>query len=430
MKYEQISPKLFEQNRERFIKKMKPNSIAIFPPSPMLPKSGDGTYSYVPEADILWLSGIVQEKTMVILYPDNPDRNAREILVLLRPNDMLEKWVGHKLRKIEASAISGISNVQWLDGLDSMLQVMMNGADTVYVNSNEHNRLDTELPRLDLEFAHELMKKYPLHHYERAARIIKELRCIKLKEEIAITQTAVDITGKALNRVLKFVKPGVMEYEIEAEIIHEFIRNRATGHAYDPIIASGDRARVLHYIDNNQVCKDGELILMDFGAQYGNYNADLTRTIPVNGKFTKRQKEVYNACLAVQQFGIKLLKPGIAFPDYAKKVNEEMEKQLLKIGLISKADIKNQDPENPAFRKYFYHNPTHHLGLVVHDVGSYTDTVKEGMLFTVEPGIYIEEEQMGIRIENNIWITKTGNTDLFKNIPVTAEEIEAVMKKK
>jgi len=430
MKYEAIPSRLFEQNRQRFIKKMKPNSVAIFPASPTVPKSGDGVYTNVPDADILWLSGIVQEKTMVILYPDNPDKNAREILVLLRPNDLLEKWVGHKLRKNEATAISGIKNVQWLDGLDVMLQVMMNSADTVYVNSNEHNRLDTELPRLDLEFAHSLMQKYPLHHYERAARIIKELRCIKLKEEIDITQVAVDITGKALNRVLKFVKPGVMEYEIEAEIIHEFIRNRATGHAYDPIIASGDRARVLHYVDNNNVCKDGELILMDFGAQYGNYNADLTRTIPVNGKFSKRQKEVYNACLAVHNFGKKLLKPGIAFPDYAKKLNEEMEKQLLNIGLINKNDIKNQDPENPAYRKYFYHNPTHHLGLVVHDVGSYTDTVKEGMLFTVEPGIYIEEEQMGIRIENNIWITKAGHVDLFKNIPITVEEIEAVMKKK
>jgi Xaa-Pro aminopeptidase len=430
MKYTAISADLYTNNRKRFIKKMKPNSIAIFPPSPTFPKSGDGTITYVPDADILWLSGVTQEKTMVILYPDNPDQNGREVLVVLRPNDLLEKWMGHKLRKSEAAAISGIQNVQFLDGLDTMLQVMMNNADIVYVNSNEHNRLDTELERSDLAFAHSLMQKYPLHHYDRAARIMKELRSIKTKEEVAITQVAVDITGKAFDRVLKFVKPGVMEYEIEAEIIHEFIRNRATGHAYDPIIASGDRARVLHYVDNNMECKDGELILMDFGAQYGNYNADLTRTIPVNGKFTKRQKEVYNACLAVHNFGKKLLKPGVLFQSYAKQLNEEMERQLLKIGLISKADIKNQDPENPAFRKYFYHNPTHHLGLVVHDVGSYTDTIKEGMLFTVEPGIYVEEEQMGIRIENNIWITKTGNIDLFKNIPVSAEDIEAKMKRK
>ena len=430
MKYESINPKLFTQNRERFIKMMKPNSIAIFQPSPTFPKSGDGTYSYKADADITWLSGITQEKTMVILYPDNPDKNAREVLVVLKPNDLMEKWVGHKLRKDEATAISGIKNVQWLDDVDVLLQVMMNSAENVYLNTNEHNRLDTELPRTDLIFVHEFMKKYPIHHYERAARIMKEVRSIKTKEEVAIIQKAADITQKAFERTLKFVKPGVMEYEIEAEVIHEFIRNRATGHAYDPIIASGDRARVLHYIDNNQECKSGELILMDFGAEYGNYNADLTRTIPVNGKFTKRQKEVYNACLAVHNYAKSILKPGIAFQDYVGKINQEMEKQLLTIGLITKTDIKNQDPANPAFRKYFYHGVTHHLGLVVHDVGSYTDKVKEGMMFTVEPGIYIEEEQMGIRIENDIWITKNGHQDLFKNIPITVEEIEAIMKRK
>lgn len=408
---------------------MKPNSVAIFPASPVFPKSGDGLYGYKPDADVMWLSGIVQEKTIVVLYPDNPDKNMREVLVLLQPNELLEKWVGHKLRKDEGTAISGIKNVRWLDGFDAMIQVMMNSADTVYLNTNEHNRLDTELPRTDLLFVQEFMKKYPIHNYDRAARIMKELRAIKTKEEIEVTKTAVDITHKAYNRVLKFVKPGVMEYEIEAEITHEFLRNRATGHAYGCIIASGDRARTLHYEENNQECKAGELLLMDFGAEYGNYNADLTRTIPVSGKFTKRQKEVYNACLAVHNYGKKILRPGLLFPEYVKSINAEMEKQLLKIGLISKNDIKNQDPANPAYRKYFYHGVTHHLGLVVHDVGSYTDAVKEGMLFTVEPGIYVEEEQMGIRIENNIWITKTGHVDLFKGIPVTVEEIEAAMKK-
>jgi len=378
---------------------------------------------------VVWLSGVVQEKTIVVLYPDNPDKAMREVLVLLKPNELMEKWVGHKLRKDEATAMSGIKNVQWLDGFDTMLQVMMNTADTVYLNTNEHNRLDTELYRTDLLFVHDVMKKYPVHHYERAARIMKELRCIKTKEEIDLTKEAIAITGKAFDRVLKFVKPGVMEYEIEAEITHEFLRNRATGHAYGCIIASGDRARTLHYEENNQECKSGELVLMDFGAEYGNYNADMTRTIPVNGKFTKRQKEVYNACLAVHNYGKKILKPGLHFQEYVKSINQEMEKQLLKIGLISKNDIKNQDPESPAYRKYFYHGVTHFLGIVVHDVGSYMDVVKEGMLFTVEPGIYIEEEQMGIRIENNIWITKNGNIDLFKGIPITVEEIEAAMKK-
>ncbi len=367
---------------------------------------------------------------MVILYPDNPDKNAREVLVLIRPNEHLEKWEGHKLRKDEATAISGIKNVQWLDGIDAMLQVMMHHADNVYLNTNENDRLDTSLFRPDLLFVHDFMKRFPLHEYERSAPIMKELRAIKTKEEVAVTQEAVNITHKAFERVMKFIKPGVWEHEIEAEITHEFLRNRASRHAYDCIIASGDRARVLHYVENNQQCKDGELILMDFGAEYGNYCADLTRTIPVNGKFSKRQKEVYNAVLDVHNFAKKILKPGISIIDYTTKVCGEMEKQLLKIGLITKNDIKNQDPENPAYRKYFYHGVTHHLGIDVHDLGTRVLPVKEGMLFTIEPGIYIEEEQMGIRIENNVWLTKTGSTDLFKNIPITVEEIEAAMKRK
>ncbi|OSZ82259.1 X-Pro aminopeptidase [Chitinophagaceae bacterium IBVUCB1] len=430
MKYLPIPSKIFTQNRERFIKKMKPNSIAIFPGNPVLPTNGDAVYTYRPNADVIWLSGVVQEKSMVILYPDNPDKNAREVLVLLRPNEHLEKWEGHKLRKDEATAISGIKNVQWLDGADTMLQVMMHHAESVYLNTNENDRLDTSLFRPDLLFVHQFMKRYPVHKYERSAPIIKELRAIKTKEEIAVTQQAVDITHKAFSRVMQFIRPGVYEHEIEAEITHEFLRNRASRHAYDCIIASGDRARVLHYVENNSECKDGELILMDFGAEYGNYCADLTRTIPVNGKFTKRQKEVYNAVLDVHNFAKKILKPGISIVDYTAKVCAEMEKQLLKIGLITKTDIKNQDPDNPAYRKYFYHGVTHHLGIDVHDVGTRVLPVKEGMLFTIEPGIYIEEEQMGIRIENNVWLTKTGSIDLFKNIPITVEEIEAAMKRK
>ncbi len=430
MKYLPIPSKLFTQNRERFIKKMKPNSVAIFPGNPVLPTNGDAIYTYRPNADVVWLSGVVQEKSMVILYPDNPDKNAREVLVLIRPNEHLEKWEGHKLRKDEATAISGIKNVQWLDSIDAVLQVMMHHADNVYLNTNENDRLDTSLFRPDLLFVHDFMKRFPLHEYERSAPILKELRAIKTKEEIAVTQEAVNITHKAFERVMKFIKPGVWEHEIEAEITHEFLRNRASRHAYDCIIASGDRARVLHYVENNQQCKDGELILMDFGAEYGNYCADLTRTIPVNGKFSKRQKEVYNAVLDVHNFAKKILKPGISIVDYTAKVCGEMEKQLLKIGLITKTDIKNQDPENPAYRKYFYHGVTHHLGIDVHDLGTRVLPVKEGMLFTIEPGIYIEEEQMGIRIENNVWLTKTGSIDLFKNIPVTVEEIEAAMKRK
>lgn len=429
MKYLALPQRLYNQNRARFIKKMKPNSIAIFPSNLNLPENGDAQYAFRPNSDILWLSGIRQEKTMVVLYPDNPDVNAREILVLLRPNEHLEKWEGHKLRKEEATAISGIKNVQWSDTFDAQLHIMMHQADVVYLNSNENDRLDLSIPRLDLAYVTKIKEQYPLHQYERAAKITRELRAIKTKEEIAVTQEAVDITEKAFRRVMQFIKPGVMEYEIEAEITHEFLRNRATRHAYGNIIASGDRARILHYVENNQACKNGELILMDFGAEYGNYCADMTRTIPVNGKFTKRQKDVYNACLAVHNYAKSILKPGISILAYTAKVNVYMEQQLLNLGLISKADIKNQDPANPAYRKYFYHGVTHHLGIDVHDIGTKHLPIKEGMLFTVEPGIYIEEEQMGIRIENNIWITKTGHVDLFKNIPITVEEIERCMKR-
>jgi len=429
MKYLPIDSKLYKQNRERFVKQMQPNAIAIFAANPVVAENGDAVYAYKANSDVTWLSGVTQEKTMVILYPDNADQNAREVLVVQRPDEMMEKWNGHLLRKDEATAISGIRNVQYVDSIDAQIQLWMHHADVVYLDTNENDRRG-EVLRTDLLFVHNFMKQFPLHRYERAARIMKEVRAIKTKEEVAITQIAVDITHRAFARVCKFVEPGVMEYEIEAEIMHEFIRNRATRNAYGNIVASGDRARTLHYVDNNQECKDGELLLMDFGAEYGNYCADLTRTIPVNGKFTKRQKEVYNACLNVHNFCKSILKPSINYAEYMDEVNKEMEKQLMSIGLISKSDVKNQDPANPAYRKYFYHGIGHHLGLDVHDLGSRNTPVKEGMLFTIEPGIYIEEEQMGIRIENNYWLTKKGNIDLFKGIPITVEEIEAAMKRK
>ncbi|MNU20342.1 Xaa-Pro aminopeptidase [compost metagenome] len=429
MKYLPIDSGLFKKNRERFVKAMKPNSIAIFNASPVIAENGDAVYSYKANSNITWLSGITQEQTMVILYPDNKDASAREVLVIQRPDELLEKWNGHLLRKHEATELSGIKNVQYVDSIDAMLQVWMHHAEYVYLDTNENDRRGTVL-RTDLQFVNKIREQYPLHKYERAAVLMKELRAIKTKEEVAITQKAVDITHQAFLRVMKFIRPGVFEHEIEAEITHEFIRNRATRHAYGCILASGDRARVLHYVDNNQECKDGELILMDFGAEYGNYCADLSRTIPVNGKFSKRQAEVYNACLNVHNYCVSILKPKINYADYIEKVNAEMEKQLMKIGLISKSDIKNQDPANPAYRKYFYHGIGHHLGLDVHDLGTRNEPVKEGMLFTIEPGIYIEEEQMGIRIENNYWLTKNGSVNLFKGIPITVEEIERYMKRK
>jgi Xaa-Pro aminopeptidase len=429
MKYLSLDSKIFTQNRARFIKKMKPNSIAIFPANPILPENSDAQYHLKQNSDIIWLSGIVQEKTMVILYPDNLDKTYKEVLVILRPNEMLVKWEGHKLSKEQATQISGIKTVIYLDQLDALLHSWIHHADTIYLDSNENDRTDLSLPRMDLLYVKEIMKNYPLHKYERAALVMKELRAIKTKEEIAVMQEAVNITLKAFLRVCKFMKPGVYEHEIEAEVTHEFLRNRATRHAYGCIIASGDNARILHYVDNNQACKNGELILMDFGAEYGNYCADMTRTIPVNGKFTKRQKEIYDACLNVHNCAKKLLKPGITWLEITAKAEDEMNKQLLAIDLLTKEEIKNQDPANKACRKYFYHGLGHHLGIDVHDIGTRNTPIKEGMVFTIEPGIYVEKENIGIRIENNFWVTKTGCIDLFKNFPITTDEIEKAMKK-
>lgn len=427
MKYHHIDNQLYTKNRARFIAKMAPNSIAIFNNNPVVAENGDAVYNFKANSDVTWLSGITQEQTMVILYPDNYEQHAKEVLVIQRPNELLEKWNGHLWRKEEARHISGIEHVIYVDEVDAEIQRWMHHVDTVYLNTNENDRRGGGVLRTDLQFVHEFMQAYPLHEYKRAAKILKYLRAIKTEEEIAVTKTAVEITHKAFNRVCQFVRPGVMEYEIEAEIMHEFLRNRATRNAYGNIIASGDRARILHYIENNQECKDGELILMDFGAEYGNYCADLSRTIPVNGKFTARQKEVYNACLNVHNYCKSILKPSINYADYINLVNEEMNRQLISIGLYTEEDAKNQDPANPLYRKYFYHGIGHHLGLDVHDLGPRNEPVQEGMLFTIEPGIYIEEEQIGIRIENNFWITKDGNIDLFKGIPITVEEIEAAM---
>jgi Xaa-Pro aminopeptidase len=429
MKNLPINPELFTANRKRFIEKMKPNSIAIFTSNDEVPSNGDALHSFKQNSDLYWLCGISQEDSMVILYPDNPDEKHREVLVLVRPNELKEKWDGKRLRKEEATAISGMRSIVWLDSIEALLQVWIHLADIIYLDTNENDRKASLLRTRDYRFVDEMKSRYPLHQYERAAKIMKELRAVKTKYEIEVTQTAVDITHKTFERVMKFIRPGVMEYEIEAEIVHSFLSQRASGEAYGSIIASGDRARTLHYVSNNQECKDGELILMDFGAAYGGYNADLTRTIPVNGKFTARQKEVYNACLHLHNYAKSLLKPGITIVDYTEMVGDEASKQFVKIGLLTEADVKNEDAENRAYRKYLYHGISHHLGIDVHDLGTRTGPVTEGMLFTVEPGIYIEQEQMGVRIENNIWITKNGHIDLFERIPITVEEIEAVMKK-
>ena len=428
MKYTPLDTQIFIQNRKRFVSKMQKNSIAIFVSNDEYPLNGDALHDFKQNTELYWLSGIEQEGSMVILFPDNPDPKYREVLVLVRPQELKEIWDGKRLRANEANTISGIKTIVWVDVLDGILQQWVHLADAIYLDSNENDRKNNLLRTSEYRFIDEMKARYPLHNFCRAASIMKELRAVKTKEEVQVIQKAIDITELAFRRLLQFIQPGVKEYEIEAEIYHSFLSQRATGVAYHSIIASGDNARTLHYTSNNNVCKDGELILMDFGAEYGGYCADLTRTVPVNGKFTKRQKEVYNACLHLHNYAKSILKPGISVVQYTDKVGIEASKQFEKIGLIKKADIKNQDPENPAYRKYLYHGISHHLGLDVHDLGTRTAPIEAGMVFTIEPGIYIEEEKMGIRIENNFWITKTGNIDLMKNIPITVSEIESFMK--
>lgn len=407
---------------------MEKNSIAIFNSNDEFPTNGDALYPFVQNSDLYWLTGIRQEDTMLILYPDNTDKKYTEVLVLVRPNELKEKWDGKRLRAAEATQLSGISTIVWLDTLDGLLQPMIHNAEHIYLNSNENDRKSNQLAVRDYRYAAEMKTRYPLHSYKRSARIMQQVRAVKSPQEVAVLQQAIDITEKTFRRLLKFIKPGVWENEIEATIYHEFMMNRSAGPAYGSIIASGDRARTLHYIANNQQCKDGELLLMDFGAEFGGYCADLTRTIPVNGKFTKRQKEVYNACLHLHEYAKSLLKPGISIMKYTDMVGDEATKTFLKIGLISKSDVKNETADNRAYRKYLYHGISHHLGIDVHDLGTKTEPIKQGMVFTVEPGIYIEEEQLGVRIENNVWITKNGNVDLMKNIPIKAEDIERLMK--
>lgn len=427
MKYLPLNPEIFVQNRKRFAAKMEKNAIAIFNSNDELPTNGDALHTFVQNSDLFWLSGINQQDSMVILFPDHPDPKYKEVLVLQRPDELKEKWNGHLFRSNEATDISGIKTIIWLDTLDGFLQPWIHLADTIYLNTNENDRKANEVPVRDYRYAAYIMNRYPLHQYRRSAKIMRELRAIKSPLEIEVIQQAIDITDNTFRRLLKFIKPGVMEYEIDAEIWHSFLSQRATGPGYGNIIASGDSARILHYVENNQECKDGDLILMDFGANYGNYNADLSRTIPVNGKFSKRQKQVYNACLEIHLYCASILKPGITINAYTEKVADKATEIFQKIGLLTKADVKNEDKENRAYRKYLYHGISHHLGIDVHDVGTKTEPIKAGMLFTIEPGIYIEEEKMGVRIENNYWITRNGNKDLMKNIPITVEEIEKLM---
>jgi len=427
MKYPTIDQSLFILNRKNFNKHLKNNSLAIFNASDEFPRSGDQNFVFKQNPDLFYLSGIDQEQTILLLYPDCPNPLYREVLFLRQTNDHIKVWEGYKYTKEQAKAASGIQAIYWLEDFDNILHSIVNYADHIYLNTNENDRYSPEVPYRDLRFIEKIKSKYPLHHFERSAPIMRGLRAVKSDVEIELTKKACGITRDAFVRVLKFTKPGVKEYEIEAEIIHEFIRQGGTGHAYTPIIASGHNANILHYNDNNQTCKDGDVILFDFGAEYANYNADMSRSIPVNGHFTKRQKEVYNAVLQVMKASVNLIGEGIVWNNYHEQVGEIMTQQLIKLGLITAEEVKNQNPAWPAYKKYFMHGTSHHLGIDVHDFAGRYTPFAAGNILTVEPGIYIPEEGLGIRLENNILITANGNIDLMADIPLETEEIEDIM---
>jgi len=429
MRHEPIGKELFISNRKRLVKSLKPDSLVVFNSNDIMPSNADGSLGYIQNSDLYYLSGVHQEESMVVICPDFPDKKYREILFLREPNELMEKWEGHKLTKQEARDISGIETVVWISGFKSLFHHMMTmgGVENVYLNTNEHYRSDILVQSRDARFIDWCQKTYPLHKYKRIAPVMGELRRMKQPREIELIQKACDITECGFRRVLNYLRPGVMEYELEAEFIHEFKRLGSKGFAYTPIIASGENNVILHYIENSQQCHTGDLVLLDVAAEYANYNSDLTRTIPVNGKFTKRQKEVYNAVLRIQREANKILRPNVVYFDYHNEIEKMMEAELIKLKLIDKMDIKNQHPDNPAFKKYFYHGTSHMLGLDVHDVGNMHDKVQVDSVWTIEPGIYIKEEKFGIRLENNVVIGKTKNFDLMSNIPIEAEEIEEIM---
>ena len=429
MRYENIGKDLFITNRKRLSRDLKSGSLALFNSNDIMPTNADGTMGFRQNSDLFYLSGIEQEESILVICHDFPDKKYREVLFIKEPNELMEKWEGHKLTKPEAREISGIETIVWLSDFPKLFHHMMamGGVDNVYLNTNEHYRADVMVQSRDARFIDWCQKTYPLHRYRRVAPIMASLRRSKQTKEIELIQKACDITEKGFRRVLKFLKPGVTENEIEAEYIHEFIRLGSKGFAYSPIIASGVNNVILHYVENNKKCKTGELVLLDVAAEYANYNSDLTRTIPVSGKFTKRQKDVYNAVLRIERAAFKMLTPSVVYFDYQKEIEKLMESELLKLKLIDKTDIKNQKPENPAYKKYFYHGTSHMLGLDVHDVGNMHDKVQVGSVWTIEPGIYIKEEKFGVRLENNVVIGKSKNIDLMKNIPIEAEEIEGIM---
>ncbi len=430
MKYNRINKDLFIENRKNFVAQMEPNSVAIFNSNDIYPISADSAMPFQQHRDIFYLSGVDQEESILVIFPDAFNDEHKELLFLKETNEIIAVWEGEKLTKDAAFETSGIKSVYWLEQKESVLKTILAQADKIYINTNEHTRANTIVQTREDRFIIDLQEKYPAHSYRKAAPIMHNLRAIKNPIELELMQKACDITEIGVRRILDFIKPGVMEYEIEAEIMHEFLRNRSQGFAYTPIIGSGKNACVLHYIENNQECKDGDVILMDFGAEYANYASDLTRSVPVNGRFSSRQKDVYNAVLRVKKAAEKLLVPGTFLHEYHKEVNAMMESELLGLNLITKTDIENQNPDWPAYKKYFMHGTSHFIGLDTHDVGSWTQPIEAGMVFTCEPGIYIPEENLGIRLEDDLVVQESGDPfNLMGNIPIELEEIEELMNK-
>ena len=430
MKYERIDKRLFEKNRKNFMQLMKENTVAVFNSNDIYPISADSSMPFEQHRDIFYLSGVDQEESILVMFPDASDEKHREILFLKETNDHIAVWEGEKLTKEAAFESTGVKTVYWLQQFDTIFKQLMAEAEGIYFNTNEHLRANTETETREDRFIKKYKKLYPAHQMHKSAPIMHRLRSVKDEIELNLMQKACDITEGAFKRVLEFTKPGVWEHEIEAEIIHEFIRKRSDGFAYTPIIASGKNACVLHYIENNQECKDGDVILMDFGAKYANYAADQTRAIPVNGRYTDRQKEVYNAVLHVKKESEKLLVPGTLIPEYHQEVSKIMEEQLVKLNLLDKTDIKNQDPNWPAYKKYFMHGTSHFIGLDTHDSGLYQKPIEAGMVFTCEPGIYIPDENLGIRLEDDL-IIQDGKPakNMMTGIPLELEEIEDYMNK-
>ncbi|SNC75148.1 Xaa-Pro aminopeptidase [Hymenobacter gelipurpurascens] len=428
MRYGSISPDLFIENRRRFTQQLPAASLAIFQSNDVMPTNADGTMAFRQNNDLFYLSGVDQEESILVIFPDAVLPQYREILFLKETSDHILVWEGYKLTKEQAREQTGVQTIMWLDSFKTVLPALMNEAENVFLNANEHIRSVVEVETRDARFVKWIREAYPLHTYRRVAPIMHNLRAIKSNEEIRLMRRAADITEKAFRRLLGFVKPGVMEYEIEAELYHEFLRNASRGPAYGSIIASGANACILHYVSNDRECQDGDVLLMDFGAEFANYAADLSRSIPVNGTFTKRQRDVYEAVLRVMKSATSQLVAGNNIEAYHAAVGRTMEQELIKLHLLNEQDVKNQDPAAPLYKKYFMHGTSHYLGLDVHDVGNKYRVFEPGMVYTCEPGIYIREEGLGIRLENDILITRTGNEDLMKNIPLEADDIERLMR--